>query len=91
LVSTRAKTTRDDEARGRTVGHEGRLYIGGEWIAPSAGDGIDVISPHTEEVIARAPAADPADVDRAVAAACAAIDEGPWPRHDQDCERGHQT
>jgi acyl-CoA reductase-like NAD-dependent aldehyde dehydrogenase len=50
------------------VGHEGRLYIGGEWIAPSAGDGIDVIWPHTEEVIARAPAADPADVDRAVAA-----------------------
>jgi acyl-CoA reductase-like NAD-dependent aldehyde dehydrogenase len=90
LVSTLAKSTatktaritREDEAPGRDVGHEGSLYIGGEWIAPSAGDGIDVISPHTEEVIARAPAAGPADVDRAVAAARAAIDEGPWPRLD---------
>jgi acyl-CoA reductase-like NAD-dependent aldehyde dehydrogenase len=36
------------------VGREGSLYIGGEWIAPTGGDGIDVISPHTEEVIARA-------------------------------------
>jgi acyl-CoA reductase-like NAD-dependent aldehyde dehydrogenase len=64
------------------VAQEGRLYIGGEWIAPSAGDGIDVVSPHIEEVIARAPAAGPHDVDRAVAAARAAIDEGPWPRLD---------
>jgi acyl-CoA reductase-like NAD-dependent aldehyde dehydrogenase len=64
------------------VAQEGRLYIGGEWIAPSAGDGIDVVSPHTEEAIARAPAAGPDDVDRAVAAARAAVDEGPWPRLD---------
>ena len=39
--------------------------------------GIDVVSPHTEEVIARAPAAGPADVDRAVAAARAADRRGP--------------
>jgi aldehyde dehydrogenase (NAD+) len=39
-----------------------------------------VISPSTEEPIGSAPVAGPADVDRAVAAARAAIDDGPWPR-----------
>ena len=43
---------------------------------------IEVVSPHTTEVIATAPAAGPADVDRAVATARAAVDDGPWPRLD---------
>ena len=60
--------------------HDGSLYIGGGWVAPSGDARIDVVSPHTEEVIARAPDASPAEVDRAVAAARAAVDEGPWPR-----------
>jgi len=62
------------------VAHEGSLYVGGEWRPPGAGGGgIDVVSPHTEEIIDRAPAAGPDDVDRAVAAARRAVDEGPWP------------
>jgi betaine-aldehyde dehydrogenase len=59
-----------------------RLFIGGEWVAPAGTGTIDVISPHTEEVIGRVPDATPADMDRAVAAARAAFDEGPWPRLD---------
>jgi aldehyde dehydrogenase (NAD+) len=59
--------------------HE-RLYIGGEWVRPATAATIDVVSPHTEEVIARVPEAREADVDRAVAAARAAFDTGPWPR-----------
>ena len=43
-------------------------------------DVIDVISPHTEEVVGRVPEASTADVDRAVAAARAAFDDGDWPR-----------
>ena len=56
-----------------------KLFIGGEWIAPSSKATIEVISPHTEEVIARVPEGREADIDRAVAAARAAFDEGPWP------------
>ncbi|MDP9181852.1 MAG: aldehyde dehydrogenase [Actinomycetota bacterium] len=56
------------------------LYIGGEWVAPSGTDTIDVISPYTEQVIARVPDGTTADIDRAVAAARAAFDDGPWPR-----------
>src|SRR5262252_5224721 len=57
-----------------------KLFIGGDWVAPATTATIDVISPHTEEVIARVPEAREADIDRAVAAARKAFDEGPWPR-----------
>src|SRR5262245_1384677 len=56
-----------------------RLYIGGEWIRPATDATLAVVSPHTEEVIARVPEAREADVDRAVAAARSAFDRGPWP------------
>jgi betaine-aldehyde dehydrogenase len=56
------------------------LFIGGDWVSPATSATIDVVSPHTEEVIARVPEAREADVDRAVAAARDAFDHGPWPR-----------
>ena len=62
------------------------LFIGGEWVAPSSSAKIEVVSPTTEEVIARVPEAREADVDRAVAAARAAFDEGRWP-HTTPAER----
>ncbi|WP_128381003.1 aldehyde dehydrogenase [Streptomyces cavernae] len=58
----------------------GQLFIGGELTDPLGQDVIEVISPHTEEVIGRVPHASAADVDRAVAVARTAFDEGPWPR-----------
>lgn len=58
----------------------GQLFIGGELVDPLGKGVIDVVSPHTEEVFARVPHAAPADVDRAVAAARAAFERGPWPR-----------
>jgi aldehyde dehydrogenase (NAD+) len=53
------------------------LYIGGEWVSPASASTIEVISPTTEEVIARVPGASEADVDRAVKAAEAAL-TGPY-------------
>ncbi|MFD4582955.1 aldehyde dehydrogenase [Streptomyces sp. NPDC058423] len=58
----------------------GKLFIGGELVDPLGTDTIEVVSPHTEQVIGRVPHASQADVDRAVAAARAAFDHGPWPR-----------
>ncbi|KUN05076.1 aldehyde dehydrogenase [Streptomyces yokosukanensis] len=58
----------------------GQLFIGGELTDPLGKDVIEVISPHTEEVIGRVPHACPQDVDRAVDVARRAFDEGPWPR-----------
>ena len=57
-----------------------RLFIGGDWVAPEGTDTISVISPSTEEVIARVPDGTEGDIDKAVAAARTAFDHGPWPR-----------
>ncbi|WP_419994563.1 aldehyde dehydrogenase [Streptomyces boninensis] len=59
------------------VEHE-QLYIGGQLVAPAGQDTIEVVSPHTEEVIGRVPHASREDVDRAVAAARKSFDSGVW-------------
>jgi betaine-aldehyde dehydrogenase len=55
------------------------LFIGGEFVKPEGGGVIDVISPHSEDVIGQVPDASPADIDKAVDAARNAFDHGPWP------------
>src|SRR6266487_4535608 len=55
-----------------------QLYINGEFVAPSSTATLDVIDPSTTEVIARVPDASASDVARAVHAARAAFDDGPW-------------
>jgi len=57
-----------------------RLFIGGEWAEPAGTGTIDVISPHSEELVGRVPEGTAADIDRAVAAARDAFDNGEWPR-----------
>ena len=56
------------------------LYIDGGWAAPATGQTIQVISPHSEQVVATVPEGTPADIDAAVAAARNAFDHGPWPQ-----------
>lgn len=65
-----------------------KLFIGGQWSKPSGSDVINVISPTTEEIIGRVPAATEEDVRRAVAVARKAFDEGPWPKMSLE-ERGN--
>jgi len=55
-----------------------QLYINGEFAQAASDAVLDVIDPSTAEVIARVPDAGRADVDRAVQAARAAFDNGPW-------------
>jgi betaine-aldehyde dehydrogenase len=55
-----------------------QLYVNGEFVTPLSPAILDVIDPATTDVIARVPDASAADVDRAVKAARAAFDEGPW-------------
>lgn len=56
-----------------------QIFLGGRW-QDATGPRLDVVSPHTEEVIAHAAAGSARDVDAAVGAARAAFDDGPWPR-----------
>jgi len=57
-----------------------KLFIGGTWVEPASSKVIDVISPHSEELVGRVPEGTEADIDRAVAAARDAFDNGPWPK-----------
>ena len=56
-----------------------QMYIGGKWIDAEGGATYAVPNPATEEGVALVPDASVADVERAVAAARTAFDEGPWP------------
>jgi acyl-CoA reductase-like NAD-dependent aldehyde dehydrogenase len=60
--------------------HPDALFIGGHWEQPSTDATVDVINASTEDLFARVALAQQADIDRAVAAARLAFDEGPWPR-----------
>jgi len=60
--------------------HPTSFFIDGEWVRPSSGALIDVITPSTEELFVQVAEAKSADVERAVAAARTAFDKGPWPR-----------
>jgi phenylacetaldehyde dehydrogenase len=55
-----------------------RLLIGGEWVESKSQSRIPVMDPATGREIASVPDANAADVDRAVAAARAAFEQGPW-------------
>jgi aldehyde dehydrogenase (NAD+) len=57
-----------------------RLYIDGTWSDARGGATYDIVNPATEEVIARAANASAGDMDRAIAAARRAFDDGPWRR-----------
>ncbi|WP_210743815.1 aldehyde dehydrogenase [Nocardia cerradoensis] len=56
------------------------FYVGGTWVPPAGDERFAVISPSTEEAVGEVPVARTADIDRAVAAARTAFDDGPWPR-----------
>ncbi len=57
-----------------------RLLIGGEWVEAAGGATFASINPSTGEVIAQVAQGTAVDADRAVAAARAAFESGPWPR-----------
>jgi betaine-aldehyde dehydrogenase len=53
-------------------------FVNGKWESSASGKTFPVYDPSTEEVMAQVAEADAADVDRAVTAARAAFDSGPW-------------
>src|SRR5438270_11866600 len=55
-----------------------QMYINDEWVGSRSRQIFPVYDPATEEVIAQVPEADSEDVNRAVAAAKAAFEEGAW-------------
>lgn len=56
-----------------------KILIGRDWVNPSTDSAIEIINPSDGQQMGRIADAAQADVDRAVAAARHAFDEGPWP------------
>jgi len=64
------------------LAEDSKLFIGGEWVSPAGRDRVSVVNPAYGETIGSLPDPGRDDADRAVAAARAAFDRGPWPRMD---------
>ena len=54
-------------------------FINGQWGSSASGETFPVYDPSTEEVMAQVASSSAADIDKAVKAARAAFDSGPWP------------
>ncbi|MGH8584443.1 MAG: aldehyde dehydrogenase family protein [Gammaproteobacteria bacterium] len=61
------------------VGADKKLLIDGQWVPAASGKTFPIYNPATGEVIGRAAEGDREDIDRAVRAARAAFESGPWP------------
>src|SRR5437867_11715713 len=55
------------------------LFIGGEFVDAASGETVESTNPATGEPVGPVAVAGVEDVDRAIAAARTAADEGPWP------------
>ncbi len=73
----------DPRVSGRTadfVATDHRMLIDGRFVTAASGKTFPVYNPAAGEVLTYVPEAETEDVNRAVAAARRAFDEGPWPR-----------
>jgi phenylacetaldehyde dehydrogenase len=67
-----------DENVSRFVAKTRQMLINGKWINAASGKCFPTYNPATGEVLAQVAEGDKEDIDRAVAAARAAFDRGPW-------------
>ena len=73
-------TTLSEAASSIAIPNADRFFIGGDWVSPSSGATLDVVSSSTEQIVFQVAEAQADDIDRAVAAARDSFDIGPWPQ-----------
>jgi aldehyde dehydrogenase (NAD+) len=64
----------------RTISTPGKLLVNNKWIDSESGKTFPTFNPATGTELARIAEADAADIDKAVAAARKALEDGPWHR-----------
>ncbi len=62
------------------IGSPRQLFINGQWVNAASGKTFETPNPATGETLARVAEGDAEDINRAVRAARAAFDSGPWSR-----------
>src|SRR5690348_9079748 len=62
------------------ISRKQKLFINGKWVDAASGKTFPTYDPSTGEVLAKVAEGDREDINRAVKAARAAFDSGPWPK-----------
>src|SRR5271169_2844216 len=85
-TATQAVQLTDNVAR--YVAKTRQMFINGKWVDAASGKTFPTYNPATGEVLANVAEGDREDINRAVAAARAAFDSGPWTKKLTPSERG---
>lgn len=86
-MATATQTITVNENVTRFVAKPRQMLINGKWVDAASGKTFPTYNPATGEILGRVAEGDKEDIDRAVAAARAAFDKGPW-RKLSPSERG---
>jgi len=87
-MATATTAVRMDDKVSRYVAKTQKMLINGKWVAAASGKTFDTYNPATGEVLSRVAEGDREDINRAVAAARAAFDSGPWTQSLTASDRG---
>src|ERR1035437_5097828 len=79
-MATATQAVRPNEKVTGYVSTARRMFINGKWVDAASGKTFPTYNPATGEVLANVAEGDKEDINRAVAAARAAFDAGPWSR-----------
>jgi phenylacetaldehyde dehydrogenase len=79
-MATAEQTIAVDQNVNSFVAKPRRMLIHGKWVDAASGKTFPTYNPSTGEILAHVAEGDKEDIDRAVAAARAAFDKGPWRR-----------
>ncbi|HEX4003060.1 MAG TPA: aldehyde dehydrogenase family protein [Candidatus Acidoferrales bacterium] len=86
-MSAASQVIPTEESVSKYVAKTRQMLINGKWVNAASGKTFPTYNPATGEVLAHVAEGDKEDIDRAVAAARAAFDKGPW-RNMTPSERG---
>ncbi len=79
-MATAASIPSVDSNVSKFVAQKRKMLINGQWVAAASGKTFPTFNPATGEVLANVAEGDREDINRAVSAARAAFETGPWSR-----------
>src|SRR3984893_4710287 len=79
-MATATQAVKLDDKVSRFISRKHKMLIGGKWVEAASGKTFPSYNPATGEILSQVAEGDREDINRAVQAARAAFDSGPWPR-----------
>ena len=79
-MATATQAVKLDDKVSRFISRKHKMLIGGKWVEAASGKTFPTYNPATGDILSQVAEGDREDINRAVQAARAAFDSGPWPR-----------